>query len=245
LPLIPLRILSGFACGFSFLVPAWAKISRWKMKKSADAIHVAIVDDDLKVREVITWLVENSEDFEMADVFSRGDEVSAAIAEDPPDVVLMDINMPGLSGIECVELLKTEYPELKILMLTNYGDEERIFESLRAGAVGYLLKNSSTAKLSEAIKEAYRGGAPMSGEVAMKGIAYFREQKKTQYTATLSEREQEVLDALSEGLSNKEIAARLFISVPTVRFHLKNIYAKLHVNSRTEAVLKAMQEKRK
>ena len=215
------------------------------MKKSADAIHVAIVDDDLKVREVITWLVENSEDFEMADVFSRGDEVSAAIAEDPPDVVLMDINMPGLSGIECVELLKTEYPELKILMLTNYGDEERIFESLRAGAVGYLLKNSSTAKLSEAIKEAYRGGAPMSGEVAMKGIAYFREQKKTQYTATLSEREQEVLDALSEGLSNKEIAARLFISVPTVRFHLKNIYAKLHVNSRTEAVLKAMQEKRK
>jgi len=214
------------------------------MNKSENAIRVAIVDDDAKVREVITWLVEHSEDFELAGAFSGCDEVVDLVADDPPDVVLMDINMPGMSGIECVERLKTEYPDLRILMLTNYSDDDRIFESLRAGAVGYLLKNSSTAKLSEAINEAHHGGAPMSGEIAQKVIAYFHNQKKTtKYTATLSEREQEVLNALSDGLSNKEIAAKLFISVPTVRFHLKNIYAKLHVNSRTEAVLKAVQEK--
>jgi len=214
------------------------------MEKSKDAIRVAIVDDDAKVREVITWLVEHSADFELAGALSGCEEVLEAIADDPPDVVLMDINMPGMSGIECVERLKTEYPDLKILMLTNYSDDDRIFDSLRAGAVGYLLKNSSTAKLSEAIKEAHHGGAPMSGEIAQKVIAYFHNQRKTtKYTATLSEREQEVLNALSEGLSNKEISAQLFISVPTVRFHLKNIYAKLHVNSRTEAVIKAMQQK--
>lgn len=213
------------------------------MEKSDSAIRVAIVDDDVKVREVIEWLVEHSGDFEFAGAFSDAEEVMEGIEESSPDIVLMDINMPGMSGIECVERLNVDYPELKILMLTNYSDDDRIFDSLRAGAVGYLLKNSSTAKLAEAITEAYHGGAPMSGEVAQKVIAYFHGQKKTsKYTATLSDREQEVLQALSEGLSNKEIATKLFISVPTVRFHLKNIYAKLHVNSRTEAVLKAIQE---
>ncbi|NUM65475.1 response regulator transcription factor, partial [candidate division KSB1 bacterium] len=172
------------------------------------------------------------------------DDALERMLDDPPDVVLMDINMPGRSGIECVQELRLEYPELKILMLTNYSDDERIFESLRVGAVGYLLKNSSIEKLSELIKEAHHGGAPMSGEVAQKVLAYFQSQKKNvKYTAELSERELEVLRALTDGLSNKEIAAQLFISLPTVRFHLKNIYAKLHVNSRTEAVIKAMQEK--
>lgn len=213
------------------------------MEKSDNAIRVAIVDDDVKVREVIEWLVEHSLDFEFAGAFSDAEEVMEGIEESSPDIVLMDINMPGMSGIECVERLNVDYPELKILMLTNYSDDDRIFDSLRAGAVGYLLKNSSTAKLAEAIKEAFHGGAPMSGEVAQKVIAYFHSQKKTStYTTTLSDREQEVLQALSDGLSNKEIATKLFISVPTVRFHLKNIYAKLHVNSRTEAVLKAIQE---
>lgn len=213
------------------------------MPKSEDAIRVAIVDDDIKVREVIAWLVQHSEDFEFAGAFSDAEEVMEGIDASSPDVVLMDIDMPGISGIECVERLKADYPELRILMLTNYSDDDRIFNSLRAGAAGYLLKNSSTAKLAEAIKEAFHGGAPMSGEVALKVIAYFHSQKKTgKYTAALSSREQEVLKALSDGLSNKVIAAKLFISIPTVRFHLRNIYAKLHVNSRTEAVLKAIQE---
>jgi DNA-binding NarL/FixJ family response regulator len=211
------------------------------MQKS-DPIRVAIVDDDVKVREVIEWLVQHSEEFEFAGAFSNAEEAMDEIEEASPDIVLMDINMPVMSGIECVERLNVDYPELKILMLTNYSDDARIFAALRAGAVGYLLKNSSTAKLAEAIKEAFHGGAPMSGEVAQKVIAYFHNQKKgSKYTAMLSDREQEVLQALSDGLANKEIAAKLFISVPTVRFHLKNIYAKLHVNSRTEAVLKAIQ----
>ena len=155
------------------------------------------------------------------------------IEEDLPDVVLMDIGMPEQSGIECAERLKTEYPDLKILMLTNYSDDERIFDSLRAGAVGYLLKNSEITKLCESIKEAYEGGAPMSSEVAKKVLAYFYNQKReSKHSSNLSQREVEVLKALTEGLSDKAIADKLFISIPTVRFHLKNIYAKLHVHSR-------------
>jgi len=207
-------------------------------------IHVAMVDDDETVRSMIAALLENAAGVRFAGAYSSCDDVLENMLEDTPDVVLMDINMPGRTGIECVEALRLEIPDLKILMLTNYSDDERIFESLRAGAVGYLLKNSSIEKLTELIKEAYRGGAPMSGEVAQKVLAYFQSQKKNaKYTAALSERESEVLKALTEGLSNKEIAAQLFISLPTVRFHLKNIYAKLHVNSRTEAVIKAMQGK--
>lgn len=208
------------------------------------AISVALVDDDETVRSMIAALLEEAEGLHFAGAYTSCDDALERMLDDPPDVVLMDINMPGRSGIECVQELRLEYPALKILMLTNYSDDERIFESLRAGAVGYLLKNSSIEKLSELIKEAHHGGAPMSSEVAQKVLAYFQSQKKNvKYTAELSERELEVLRALTDGLSNKEIAAQLFISLPTVRFHLKNIYAKLHVNSRTEAVIKAMQEK--
>ncbi|MCG3155271.1 MAG: Transcriptional regulatory protein LiaR [bacterium] len=214
------------------------------MADNPTAISVALVDDDETVRSMIAALIEEAEGLHFAGAYTSCDDALERMLDDPPDVVLMDINMPGRSGIECVQELRLEYPELKILMLTNYSDDERIFESLRVGAVGYLLKNSSIEKLSELIKEAHHGGAPMSGEVAQKVLAYFQSQKKNvKYTAELSERELEVLRALTDGLSNKEIAAQLFISLPTVRFHLKNIYAKLHVNSRTEAVIKAMQEK--
>ncbi len=214
------------------------------MTDNPTAISVALVDDDETVRSMIAALIQEAEGLHFAGAYTSCDDALERMLDDPPDVVLMDINMPGRSGIECVQELRLEYPELKILMLTNYSDDERIFESLRVGAVGYLLKNSSIEKLSELIKEAHHGGAPMSGEVAQKVLAYFQSQKKNvKYTAELSERELEVLRALTDGLSNKEIAAQLFISLPTVRFHLKNIYAKLHVNSRTEAVIKAMQEK--
>src|SRR5574341_1497374 len=207
-------------------------------------IRVAIVEDDENVRDMIASLIADAEGLQFVGAFSSCDDVLENMIDELPDVVLMDINMPGRSGIECVEALTLEIPDLKILMLTDYSDDERIFDSLRAGAVGYLLKNSSIEKLSELIKEAYHGGAPMSGEVAQKVLAYFQGQKKTvKYTAALSDRELEVLSALTDGLSNKEISAKLFVSLPTVRFHLKNIYAKLHVNSRTEAVIKAMQDK--
>ncbi len=156
----------------------------------------------------------------------------------------MDIGMPEMNGIECVEMLSAEYPELKILMLTNFGDDVRIFESLRAGAVGYLLKNSGIEKITSAVREAFYGGSPMSGEVAAKVLEYFRKQKKNaMLRAELSTREIDVLTALTEGLSDKAISEKLFISLPTVRFHLKNIYAKLHVNSRSEAVIKTLRDK--
>jgi DNA-binding NarL/FixJ family response regulator len=214
------------------------------MESPPTPIRVAIVDDDENVRAMIASLIADAEGLQFVGAFSSCDDVLENMIDELPDVVLMDINMPGRSGIECVEALTLEIPDLKILMLTNYSDDERIFDSLRAGAVGYLLKNSSIEKLSELIKEAHRGGAPMSGEVAQKVLAYFQGQKKNvKYTAALSDRELEVLRALTDGMSNKEISAKLFISLPTVRFHLKNIYAKLHVNSRTEAVIKAMQEK--
>lgn len=208
-----------------------------------EKIYVAIVDDDTKVRDSITWLLDSTEGFKCVGAYASCADALNAIADDLPDVVLMDIGMPDQSGIECVEHLKAEYPELKFLMLTNYSDDDRIFDSLRAGAVGYLLKNSSVTKLCEAIEEAFKGGAPMSSEVAKKVLAYFHNQKKSEFTAALSQREQEVLQALTEGLTDKAIADKLFISIPTVRFHLKNIYAKLHVNSRSEAVVKAMREK--
>lgn len=214
------------------------------MENKNQSIAVALVDDDAKVRDSISWLLENSEGFACVGAFCGCAEALAGIPEVSPEVVLMDIGMPGQSGIECVELLRAEFPELKILMLTNYSDDDRIFDSLRAGAVGYLLKNSAVEKLCEGIREAHAGGAPMSSEIAKRVLAYFHGQKRSdKLRADLSQRELEVLGALTQGLSDKVIADTLHISIPTVRFHLKNIYAKLHVNSRAEAVIKALQEK--
>jgi DNA-binding NarL/FixJ family response regulator len=214
------------------------------MTHKTQNIYVVIVDDDAKVLDSLSWLINSSEGFKCVGTYESCGDAIKGIAEDLPDVVLMDIEMPDHSGIECVEELKTEYPALKILMLTNYSDDDRIFDSLRAGAIGYLLKNASITKLCEAIKEAYEGGAPMSSEVAKKVLAYFHKQKKThKYYTSLSPREMEVLKALTQGLSDKAIADKLFIGLPTVRFHLKNIYAKLHVHSRSEAVIKAMRDK--
>jgi DNA-binding NarL/FixJ family response regulator len=218
-------------------------IRRCKIK-ALEKIFVAIVDDDKKTREGLAWLLESSEGIKCVGTFPRCSETLEGLADAAPDVVLMDIGMPEKTGIECVELLNIEYPELKILMLTNYGDDNRIFESLRAGAVGYLLKNSGIEKICEAIREAYSGGSPMSAEIAKKVLEYFRNQKKNStIKSELSDREVDVLNALTEGLSDKAIAEQLYISLPTVRFHLKNIYAKLHVNSRSEAVIKALRDR--
>jgi DNA-binding NarL/FixJ family response regulator len=207
-------------------------------------IYVAIVDDDKKIREGLSWLLDSTEGIKCVGTFSNCAEALEGISDAAPDVVLMDIGMPGKTGIECVEMLGNEYPELKILMLTNYSDTNRIFDSLRAGAVGYLLKNSGIEKICEAIRDTFQGGAPISGEIAKKVLEYFRGQKKNAaLRAQLSSRETDVLQALTEGLSDKAISDRLFISIPTVRFHLKNIYAKLHVNSRSEAVMKALKDK--
>lgn len=213
------------------------------MRTNRENIYVALVDDDKQVRESVCWLLESSEGFRCVGKYARCNEAVTGVENDLPDVVLMDIDMPGKSGIECVEILGDMFPDLKFLMLTNHSDDDRIFDSLRAGAVGYLLKNSSITQICQSIEEAYNGGAPMSPEIAVKVLNYFHQQKKAKKEkAALSKREVEVLKALTEGMSDKEIAGQLFISIPTVRFHLKNIYSKLHVNSRFEAAIKAVKE---
>lgn len=206
-------------------------------------IRVAIVDDDEDVRNGYRWMIERSTGFVVTGTYTSCSDIRRNIDESPPDVVLMDIGLPEKSGIECVRLLKREYPNIQFLMLTVYTDDENIFQSLRAGAVGYLLKKTTPAKLLEAISHAYHGGAPIASEIARKVLAYFQQLHTASVTDSLSPREIQVLEALIEGHSYKAIADKLFLSIHTVRFHLQNIYAKLHVNTRTEAVAKALKSR--
>jgi DNA-binding NarL/FixJ family response regulator len=206
-------------------------------------INVAIVDDDEEIRTGLRWIIDNTDGYHLTGVYKNYTEAVSGIEADQPDVVLMDIGLPGKSGIECVRELKLRFPAVQFVMQTVYADDENIFQSLRAGAVGYLLKKTPTAKFLQAISDAYNGGAPMSGEISRKVLNYFQEPaKKKSADYQLSEREMEVLKALTEGHSYKAIADKLFVSVHTVRFHLHNIYDKLHVSSRAEAVAKVMKE---
>ncbi|MEK7257778.1 MAG: response regulator transcription factor [Bacteroidota bacterium] len=212
---------------------------------NAQPLTVAIVDDDADIRDALQWILNNSEGFACTGVFKNCGEAVAGLASAQalPDVVLMDISMPGQSGIECVKLLKESYPNLPVVMQTVHGSDDLIFESLRAGACGYILKKTPADRLLQAIRDAHEGGAPMSGEVARKVLDFFQKPQPDPAIATLSERELDVLRLLIDGHSYKAIADRLFLSVHTVRFHLHNIYEKLHVSSRMEAVAKAMKHK--
>jgi DNA-binding NarL/FixJ family response regulator len=212
-------------------------------QKPKKIIHVAIVDDDELQRNSLRWLIDDTEGYSCTGAYKNCAEAKKGISETLPDVVLMDIGLQGSSGIECVESLKKDFPELQIIMQTVYSDDEKIFESLRAGAVGYLLKKTPTQKLLQAISDASEGGAPMTGEIARKVMLYFQQPKKEKIQEILSDREIDVLKALTKGHSYQAIAELLFISVNTVRFHIRNIYEKLHVNSRSEAVAKVMKHK--
>ena len=202
-------------------------------------ISISIVDDEKELRESITTFVDGSPGFRCLSSYSNAVDALAALPKDKPDVVLMDINMAGMDGIECVERLKTIAPEMQIVMLTVYEDTDKIFNALSAGASGYLLKRSSPAKLLEAIKEVQAGGSPMSSSIARKVVASFRKAAPVATQQThLSPREQAVLDCLAKGLTYKQIADQLEISIDTIRTYLRRIYEKLHVQSRTEAVAK-------
>jgi len=200
-------------------------------------ISVAIVDDDYEVLAGLNWMIDNADGYHCVGAWSSGDEALEKIAEPLPDVLLMDIGLPGTSGIECVRELTKRYPRIRIIMQTVYSDDDKIFESLRAGAVGYILKKSPILKILQAISDAHEGGVPMSGDVARKVLAFFQTPPPDQLSS-LSPRERDVLEALVEGRSYKAISEKLFLSVHTVRFHLHNIYEKLHVRSRSEAVAK-------
>ncbi len=208
-----------------------------------DIIHAAILDDDQEFREVFSMILNKSDGFKCVATYQSCDEALQKIEEDLPDILLLDLEMPVKDGIESLKEIKSLYPTIEVLMLTVYSDSEKIFKSLQNGASGYILKKSPTNKLLEAIKEAYEGGAPFSGEVARKVLQYFQAPSNKIETSSLSEREKEVLNALVEGHSTKAIADKLFVSYHTIRFHLHNIYVKLHVNTRTEAVAKAIKHK--
>jgi DNA-binding NarL/FixJ family response regulator len=207
-------------------------------------IQAAILDDDKDYRDLLSKMLNNSPGFECVGTYKSSDEALSKIETDLPDVLLLDIEMPVKSGIESLREIKLNFPSVKVLMLTVYSDSERIFESLRSGADGYLLKKNPKEKLFEAIREAYNGGVPFSGEVAKKVLQYFQTPNVLTDSSELSEREKEVLTELIEGHSTKAIADKLFVSMHTIRFHLHNIYVKLHVSSRAEAVAKALKNRR-
>lgn len=203
------------------------------------AIRVSIVEDDEQVRENLAALLGATRDLECSGTYSSGEEALERLPRRLPDVVLMDINLPGMSGVECVRQLKTVAPDVHVVMLTVYDDSERIFRALQMGASGYLLKRSSSEEIVQAIEEVHRGGAPMSSYIARKVVQSFRRQGPSDKPAeNLSKRETDVLGYVARGYTNKEIADALGLSTETVHGYLKTIYSKLHVRSRTEAAMK-------
>lgn len=202
-------------------------------------INVAIVEDNVALGDSLRKVVESSEGLVCTGVWTSGEDALKKIEAFRPEVVLMDINLPGISGIEATSLIKQHLPEILIIMVTVYRDLDKIFAALKAGASGYLLKRSSPADLRNAIQDVCTGGAPMSAEIARRVVeAFHQPTKKPSHEVKLSPRETEILELLCEGLANKEIADRLSISTETVRVHLKHVYEKLHVRSRTEAAMK-------
>src|SRR5215475_13105497 len=200
---------------------------------------VAIVEDNAVMRKTFGDWVNAAAGFQCVFACATAEEALAEIPRHKPDVVLMDVNLPGASGIACTAQLKEKLPEVQVIILTVYRNHELIIQALQAGACGYLLKRSSPEELLKAISEVCSGGAPMTSEIARMLVEAF--QKKPTAVAPsdgLTERESEILDLLSEGLSNKEIANRVKISYDTVRAHLRHIYEKLHVCGRTQAVRK-------
>ncbi len=201
-------------------------------------IKVAIVEDDRGIREGMVAWIKSTAGFRCTGAYPNAEMGLKFIPLDWPDVVLMDINLPRMSGIDCVMKLKELRPELHVIMLTVYVDSEKIFQSLQAGASGYLIKQTPPAEILEAITDIQRGGAPMSHMIALKVVQYFQRRKPANETEELSKREYEILSLLAQGRQNREIAESLSLSVLTVRSYIKNIYEKLHVRSRTEAVVK-------
>jgi DNA-binding NarL/FixJ family response regulator len=209
----------------------------------ASAIKVSIIEDDDWIRENLTAQLSRTGGFQCAGSYRNAEEALNQIPRIAPDVILMDINLPKMSGIECVRKLKPLVPSAQILMLTVYEDSDKIFNSLLAGASGYLLKRTPQAELFEAISEVHRGNSPMSGHIARKVVQYFNQRGTDESEIEkLSKREREVLEHLAQGIPYKEIADVLSLSIDTVRMHIKGIYSKLHVHSRGEAVAKYLRK---
>ncbi|HEX3799465.1 MAG TPA: response regulator transcription factor [Verrucomicrobiae bacterium] len=203
------------------------------------ATNVSIVEDNDQLRGTLARLINREEGFRCLSQYPSAEAALEALPNDKPDVVLMDINLPGINGVECVRKLKQLSPTTQVVMLTAYEDTENIFNALAAGANGYLLKRAPRAELLDALREVCRGGSPMTTHIARKVVQSFQKAGvSAQPTENLSTREQEVLDCLSQGFLYKEIAEKLGISYETVHTYIRRIYEKLQVRTRTEAVAK-------
>ena len=205
------------------------------------AITVAIVEDQRQTRDGLAVLIGGTRGYHVVAAWRSMEEAIAALDRGAPEVLLADIHLPGMSGIEGVRRIKAGHPAIQILMLTVYADNEHIFDAICAGACGYLLKDTPPARLLEAIREAHGGGAPMSADIARKVVEMFKSLAPPAGDRhDLSDRERQVLRLLADGHSYKTAADEVSISVDTLRFHVRNIYQKLHVHSKSEAVLKAL-----
>ena len=206
-------------------------------------ISVSIVDDEKKLCQSIASFLNSSPGFRCVSMYGNAEAALKHLPVDLPDVVLMDINMAGINGIECVKRLKGLIPRAQILMFTIYEDTEQIFKALAAGATGYLLKRREPEELLQALRDAHDGGSPMSNSIARKVVASFQKADETgEKQNLLTAREQRVLDLLAQGLAYKQIGDEMGISINTIRTHLRHIYEKLHVQSRTEAVAKYLRQ---
>jgi DNA-binding NarL/FixJ family response regulator len=212
------------------------------------SVHIAIFDDNKNIRESISMLLKTVKEFQVVGSFSHVLDCVEDVAQCRPDVVLMDIEMPGMTGIEAVQKLKKEFPHIQVLMQTVFEDDDRVFDSICAGASGYILKNHLNTRLVESIQELQFGGSPMSPSIARKVLNKMQSVQKIIKPEqapdyNLTPREKDVLACIVEGLSYKMIADKLFISYETVRSHVKKIYEKLHVASLTEVVAKAINQR--
>jgi DNA-binding NarL/FixJ family response regulator len=202
-------------------------------------IRVGIVEDEREIREYFVALINGCPGFECVCAFGNAEDAMEKLPDFRPDVVLMDIHLPGKSGIECIASLKPKCPDTHFLICTSYEDTDSVFKALSVGATGYLTKTVQSSKLLDSITEVFNGGSPMSSHIARKVVSSFEKSQEQKEAELLSEREKEVLHMLSKGFRYKEIADKLFLSTETVRTHIRNIYRKLQVNSRTDAINKA------
>lgn len=200
---------------------------------------IAIIEDDEKIRHYLSEQIQLQVDVKNLKVYADAESALEEMTEEPVDIALFDVNLPGMSGIDCIRQLKILHPQMQMMVLTVYDNPDTIFDALKAGATSYLLKSTPAHKILEAIAEVQQGGSPISSQIARKVIEAFAVKEKTnEYFQELSKREQEILEQLSRGFQYKEIADKLFISLDTVRTHIRNIYEKLQVNNRTAALKK-------
>lgn len=211
------------------------------MKASEKKIKIGMIEDENSVRSSVKSYLKKQPEFECGIVADSVESFLEQLKNEPtPDIVLVDIKLPGLSGISGISYLKEKFPTMEFIVFTSYGDWELVFDSLRAGAAGYLLKGSDLSEIKDAVELVNSGGAPMTPEIAKKVIKYFSSEKIAKVGEALTIKERQVVDGLVEGLSYKMIAGKLGISIDTVRFHIKHVYRKLHVNSKAEVIGKSV-----